>query len=50
MDEFVVSYERALKPVQAIMFAKVLKIAILGPKDEPIADIAASSLPQPAAK
>jgi hypothetical protein len=47
MDEFRVSYERAFKPMQAIMFAKVLRIEILGPKDEPIASIAASSLPLP---
>jgi len=47
LDEFRVSYERAFKPMQAIMFAKVLSIEILGPKDEPIASIAASSLPLP---
>lgn len=48
VDEFRVSYERAFKPIEAIMFAKVLSIEILGPKDEPIAAIAASSLPLPA--
>jgi hypothetical protein len=41
--------ERAFKPMQAIMFAKVLSIEIRGPKDEPIASIAGSSLPPPAA-
>jgi Caspase domain len=49
LDRFRVSYERAFQPIQAIMFAKVLGIQILGPKDEPIASIAASSLPVPAA-
>jgi hypothetical protein len=49
LEEFRVSYERAFKPMQAIMFAKVLSIEIRGPKDEPIASIAGSSLPPPAA-
>jgi Caspase domain len=49
LDEFRVSYERVFKPMQAVMFAKVIGIEILGPKDEPIASIAASSLPLPAA-
>jgi hypothetical protein len=49
LDKFRVSYERAFQPLQAIMFAKVLSIQILGAKDEPIASIAASSLPLPLA-
>ena len=49
LDEFRVSYERAFKPMQAIMFAKVLSIEILGPADERIASVPASSLPLPAA-
>jgi hypothetical protein len=50
VDEFQVSYERQFKPSAAILFAHVQKIDILGPKDEPIATIAASSLPAPAAR
>ncbi len=49
MDATQVAYERQLKPPQALMFAHVLKVEILGPKDEPIATIAASSLPPAAA-
>ena len=49
LDQFRTSYERAFKPMQAIMFAKVISIAIMGPEDQPIATIAASSLPLPSA-
>jgi hypothetical protein len=48
LDKFRVSYERAFKPMQAILFAKVLGIEILGPKNEHVASIAATSLPVPA--
>jgi hypothetical protein len=50
MDEFQVSYERQLKPSQALLFAKVQKVDILGPNGELIASVAASDLPAVAAK
>jgi hypothetical protein len=46
MDMFQTAYERKVTP-QALMFAHVQKVDILGPKDEMIATIAASSLPVP---
>jgi hypothetical protein len=50
MDEFQVSYERQLKPSQALLFAKVQKVDILGPNGELIASVAASDLPAVSAK
>ncbi len=50
VDEFQVSYERQFKPSQAVLFARVQKVDILGPKDELIASMAASQLPPAAGK
>ena len=50
MDEFQVSYERQLKPSQALLFAHVQKVDILGPNGELIATVTASDLPAVAAK
>jgi hypothetical protein len=49
MDEFQVSYERQLKPLQALLFAHIQKVDILGPNGEVIASVAASDLPAPLA-
>jgi hypothetical protein len=50
LDVFQISYERQLKPPQALMFAHVQGVDILGPKDEMIATIAATSLPAPSGR